>query len=307
MDIRQKAVKKLCRLRVKKINVLYGYIFIAPVIVGMLLFTFWPLIESLYTSFTLYDSVGAHEWVGFRNYKQLLFTSGTEKDLFLKSLGTTMLYAVISIPLNIFFSFFLALLLNTKLKGIKIFRALFYVPCILPMAASVLVFKELFSYNGGWFNNALVSMKLPRYGFFSTEQTALPSLIIYSLWNMGSSMLIWLSAFNSVPKDVYEAADVDGASGVRKLFKITIPLVTGTIFYNVIMGIIGGLQVFAPAQLFNGPNESTTTVVVLLYRYGMSYNQMGIASAMSWILALIIMFFTFMAFMSKKLWVYGED
>ena len=181
MDIRQKAVKKLCRLRVKKINVLYGYIFIAPVIVGMLLFTFWPLIESLYTSFTLYDSVSAHEWVGFRNYAQLLFTSGPEKDLFLKSLGTTMLYAVISIPLNIFFSFFLALLLNTKLKGIKIFRALFYVPCILPMAASVLVFKELFSYNGGWFNNALVSIGASRYGFFSTEQTALPSLIIYSL------------------------------------------------------------------------------------------------------------------------------
>ena len=303
---RAKAIKQLCRKRTKKENIFYGYIFIAPVIVGMLIFTFWPLLESFYTSFTEYDNVSPHVWVGFENYSKILFQQGEMRDMFIKALGNTLVYAVVSIPVNIVCSFFLALLVNNKLRFVKVFRALFYIPCILPMAASVLVFKEMFSYNGGLFNQFLVLIGLPKYGFFSTAGTAMPSLIFYSMWNMGASMLIWLSAFNSVPKDLYEASGIDGAGAFGKLIHVTVPLVTGTIFYNVIMGIIGGLQIFAQAQLFNGPEESTTTVVVLLYRYGMGYNEMGVASAMSWVLALVIMFFTAMAFLSKKLWVYGE-
>lgn len=139
--------------------------------------------------------------------------------------------------------------------------------------------------------------------------TAMPSLIIYSLWNMGSSMLIWLSAFNSVPSDVYEAARIDGAGGFSRLFRITFPLVTPIIFYNLVMGIIGGLQIFAQVYLMTngGPLQATTTVVMLIFQKGLTEMEMGPASAMAWILALIIMALTAVTFLTRKFWVYSEE
>ncbi len=288
----------------KIITALCGYIFISPVILGMLIFTAVPLAESLYTSFTEYYNVGDHIWVGIANYKAVF-----DLPLFWKAMGNTFYYACVSIPVNLVCSFFLAYMLNTKTKGVKIYRAIFYSPCIIPTAASVIVFADLFNPTFGWFNQLLRMVGLPPYPFMTQVETAMPSMIIYSMWNMGSSMLIWLAAFNSVSPDLYEAAEIDGAGWATKLFKITLPLVTPVIFYNLVMGIIGGLQLFAQVYLMTngGPLQATTTVVMLIYQYGLSQMDMGFASAMAWILAAVIMILTAITFITRKLWVYSED
>lgn len=292
---------RITKTKVK--NTAYGYLFILPVIAGMLIFTFVPLIESLYTSFTEYHNVGDHIWVGLGNYKDVF-----HMRLFRKALKNTFYYAGLSIPINLFCSFFLAYMLNTKARGVKVYRALFYAPCIIPTAASVIVFADLFNPTFGWFNQLLEGLGLPPYPFMTEVSTAMPSLIIYSLWSMGSSMLIWLSAFNSVPADVYEAARIDGAGGFARLFRITLPLVTPIIFYNLVMGIIGGLQIFAQVYLLTngGPLQSTTTVVMLIFQYGLTDMEMGLASAMAWVLAVIIMALTAITFVTRKFWVYSE-
>ena len=293
---------RITKTKVK--NVAYGYLFILPVIAGMAIFTFWPLAESFYTSFTEYYNVGDHIWVGLENYENVL-----TMPLFIKALKNTFYYAGLSIPINLFCSFFLAYMLNAKLPGVKVFRALFYAPCIIPTAASVIVFADLFNPTFGWFNQIIEGLGLPPYPFMTEVSTAMPSLIIYSLWNMGSSMLIWLSAFNSVPSDVYEAARIDGAGGFSRLFRITFPLVTPIIFYNLVMGIIGGLQIFAQVYLMTngGPLQATTTVVMLIFQKGLTEMEMGPASAMAWILALIIMALTAVTFLTRKFWVYSEE
>ena len=285
-------------------TILCGYIFLSPVIVGMLVFTAVPLIESFYTSFTEYYNVGEHIWLGFDNYKAVF-----ELPLFWKAMKNTFYYAGVSIPLNMFCSFFLAYMLNTKLRGVKIFRAIFYSPCIIPTAASVIVFADLFNPTFGWLNQILELLGLHPYTFMQEVETAMPSMVIYSMWNMGAPMLIWLAAFNSVSPDIYEAAEIDGVGWVTKLFKITFPLVTPVIFYNLVMGIIGGLQLFAQVYLMTngGPLQSTTTVVMLIYQYGLTQMDMGFASAMAWILAAVIMILTAITFITRKLWVYSED
>ncbi len=285
-------------------NTAYGYLFILPVILGMAIFTFVPLAESFYTSFTEYHNVGEHIWVGLGNYKDVLTL-----PLFRKALKNTFYYAGVSVPVNLFCSFFLAYMLNTKLRGVRVYRALFYLPCIIPTAASVIVFADLFNPTFGWFNQILQGVGIPPYPFMTEVGTAMPSLIIYSMWGMGASMLIWLSAFNSVPADVYEAAKIDGAGAFSKLFRITLPLVTPMIFYNLVMNIIGGLQIFAQVYLLTngGPLQATTTAVMLIYRYGLKQMDMGMASAMAWILAVIIMLLTAITFITRKFWVYGEE
>ena len=288
----------------KLITIICGYIFISPVVIGMLIFTAVPLIVSLYTSFTEYYNVGEHIWIGIANYQ-----AGFKLPLFWKAMKNTFFYAGISIPVNMFGSFFLAYMLNAKIKGQKIYRAIFYSPCIIPTAASVIVFADLFNPTFGWFNQILETFGLPPYTFMQEVETAMPSMIIYSMWNMGSSMLIWLAAFNSVSTDLYEAAEIDGANWSVKLFSITFPLVSPVIFYNLVMGIIGGLQLFAQVYLMTngGPLQSTTTIVMLIYNYGLLQMDMGFASAMAWILAFIIMILTAITFITRKFWVYSED
>lgn len=281
-----------------------GYLFISPVIVGMLVFSLVPLIESFYTSFTLYDNVSAHQFVGFQNYAEMF-----NMPLFWKAFKNTVVYACVSIPVNIVCSFFLAWLLNFNVKGVKIYRALFYSPCIIPIVASTVVFADLFNPTFGWFNQILKAVGLPPYTFMTKPETAMPSMIIYSMWSMGGSMLIWLSCFNSIPKELYEAAAIDGANGFQKLMKFTVPLSTPIIFYNLVMGIIGGLQLFAQVYLLTngGPLDSTLTVVMMIYNYGINYMEMGIASAMAWFLAIVIVILTVITFITRKYWVYGEE
>ena len=279
-----------------------GYIFLLPVIVGLALFTILPLCKSLYYSFTEYDNITSPVWIGVRN-----FVSMWSEPFFVKSVGNTFLYAFVSVPLGLFCSFFLALALSTNLKGIKVFRALFYLPVILPAVASGVLITDLFSHTYGIYNRILTALGMPRFPFFAAENTAMFSLILYGLWGMGSSMLIWLAGFRSVSETYYEVAKIEGGGPFWTLFHVTIPMTTPTIFYNLVMGIINAMQIFTPVYVITsgGPNGATSTLAYLIYIYGLSYWEMGLASAMAWFLFVIIMGMTLIVFKTNK-WVYYE-
>lgn len=290
------------KTKVKIKRTLTGYTFLLPVIIGLLLFTLWPLIKSLYYSFTEFDNITPPKWVGWRNFRLMW-----SERYFTKSIINTFLYAFISVPLSLFCSFFLALLLSSKLKGIKVFRALFYLPVILPAVASGVLITDLFSYTYGIYNRIFMLLGLSRFPFFTSENTALLSLILYSLWGMGSSMLIWLAGFRSVSETYYEVARIEGGGPVWTLLHVTIPMTTPTIFYNLVMGIITSMQIFTPVYVITsgGPNGATSTLAFMIYQYGLSYWEMGMASAMAWFLFVIIMVLTAVVFVTNK-WVYYE-
>lgn len=279
-----------------------GYVFLMPVIIGLVFFTAYPLVKSFYYSFTEYNNITPPVSVGFKNYVKMWNAIN-----FSKSIGNTFLYALVSVPLGLFCSFFLALALSVKLRGIKVFRALFYLPVILPAVASGVLMTDLFSYTYGIYNRILMALGLPRFAFFTSEKTAMFSLILYSLWGMGSSMLIWLAGFRSVGETYYEVAKIEGGGKLWTLLHVTIPMTTPTIFYNLIMGIINSMQVFTPIYVITsgGPNGSTSTLAYVIYTYGMSYREMGLASAMAWFLFAIIMLMTVAVFKTNK-WVYYE-
>ncbi len=290
------------KTKVKLKRTVTGYVFLLPVIIGLALFTVLPLVKSFYYSFTEYNNITPPINVGLQNYKDMW-----SQMFFTKSVINTFVYAFISVPLGLFCSFFLALGLNAKLKGIKVFRALFYLPVILPAVASGILITDLFSYTYGIYNRIFMALGLGRFAFFTSEKTAMLSLIVYSLWGMGSSMLIWLAGFKSVSDTYYEVAKIEGGGPVWTLLHVTVPMTTPTIFYNLIMGIINSLQVFTPVYVITsgGPNGSTSTLAYMIYTFGMSYRKMGLASAMAWFLFVIIMALTLFVYKTNK-WVYYE-
>lgn len=290
------------KTKTKLYRILTGYAFLLPVIIGLVLFTVWPLCKSFYYSFTEFDNILPPVWIGFKN-----FTEMWQEPFFVQSISNTFVYAFVSVPLGLFCSFFLALMLSTNLKGIKVFRALFYLPVILPAVASGILILDLFSYTYGIYNRILMMLGLSRFPFFTSENTALFSLILYSLWGMGASMLIWLAGFHSVSETYYEVAKIEGGNALWTLLHVTVPMTTPTIFYNLIMGVINSMQVFTPVYVITsgGPNGATSTLAYQIYIYGLSYWEMGMASAMAWFLFVIIMLLTLLVFKTNK-WVYYE-
>lgn len=284
-------------------DIIDGYLFLLPVILGLLFFTLWPILYSFYISFTEFDNVSPAIWVGGLNYVKMF-----KNSLFVKSIGVTIIYAVVSVPLGLFLSFFLAYMLNRDIKGMKVYRAIFYAPVIIPTVASSLIFRDLFDPTYGYINSLITSLGLPPYTFFSEPETALPSLIMYSMWGMGSSMLIWLAGFHSIPTALFEVAEIEGAKWYHRLIWLVIPLSTPMIFYNLIMAIIGSLQSFGQVYILTngGPRGATTTIVLMIYNYGFRYFEMGVASAMAWFLFAIIFVLTLITFKTSK-WVYYGD
>ena len=231
-------------VRYKKIknakDVLWGLLFASPVIIGVLVFTFYPALESLYFSFTDYDMFNKPTFKWLNNYR-VMFVIDPD---FWTVWKNTVLYAVISIPLNLFLGFFLAQAANFKVKGITVYRTLFYLPVIIPGVASGLLFMDMFLVGpSGMLNNILKSIGLPALSWFSEARTSLATFIFMNVWNVGGGMIIWLSCFKNIPLTLYEAAELDGANAWHKLLSITIPMSTPIIFYNLITGIIGSLQV----------------------------------------------------------------
>ncbi|SFB58323.1 multiple sugar transport system permease protein [Cohnella sp. OV330] len=284
----------------------YGLLFTSPAILGFLIFTLGPMIASLALSLTDYNVFKAHaSFVGFDNYARLF--SG-EDDLFYKSLGITFYFVLLRVPAVIIISFVVALLLNMNVKGRAVFRTIIYLPSIVPAVASAMIWMWLLNPDLGLINSALRWLHLPTSNWLYSENSVIPSVVLTTLWGIGGTVIIFLAGLSGIPKQYYEAIEVDGGGWYSKLRHITLPMVTPTIFFNTIMAIIGSFQVFNEAYILTqgGPNNRSLFYVFYLWRTAFRDTEMGYASALAWVLFLIILFFTFIVFRTSKSWVYYE-
>ncbi|WP_414693778.1 carbohydrate ABC transporter permease [Paenibacillus sp.] len=282
----------------------WGILFALPAMLGFIIFVAGPMIASLIFSMTDWSIGSDMKFTGLENYR----TMTAEDPLFSKSLFVTLYYTIGSVPLGIMAAFLIAMLLNQKVKGLAIFRTVYYLPVLVPSIANSMLWLWLFNPDFGLFNSMLRSVGLPGSQWIYSETAAIPSLILMSTWGVGNAAVIFLAGLQGVPGHLYEAVEVDGGGALRKFWHVTLPSMTPTIFFNVIMGMIGTLQVFDQAYVMTngGPNNATLFYIFYLYRKAFSEAQMGYAAALAWVLFLIIMALTALVFRSSRFWVYYE-
>ena len=284
---------------------LWCYVFIAPAVLGVLLFAIGPMIASFVLSLTSYDMLSSPEFVGMKNYVKL-----ASDPLFGKSLQVTMLYAVVVVPGTLLMGLVVAILLNAKIPTMSFFRSAYYLPSVIGGVAVARVWAMLYNGDHGLFNLALGLVGVQGPGWLTDEHWAIWALIFMGIWGFGGTMLIYLAGLQSIPNELYEAAAVDGASKLRQHIFITVPMLSNVTFFNLVMGIIGALQVFAePFVLTNGtgnPNNSTLLLPLYLYRVAFDYLEMGYASAIAWVVFAITLVLTALVFRSLPFWVHTE-
>lgn len=284
-----------------------AYIFLAPWLIGIIGITALPMLASLYLSFTNYGVIGLPTWVGFDNYVRL-FTSDRR---FIKSIWVTLTYVGWSVPLVLIFSLAIAVALNRGLKGLAIYRSLFYIPSLIGASVGIgLLWKEVFGERGvvndilGWFGVA-------GRGWINNPTFALPTVIALHVWTFGASMVIFLAALRQIPESYYEAASIDGANAWQRFKRITLPLITPVIFFNTVLLLINSFQSFTQAFVVSngrgGPVDSTLLYSLYLYQQAFQQLQMGYASAMAWILLVAIGLATALMFWSARFWVFYGD
>lgn len=269
-------------------------VFLFPWLIGFFVFLAGPILASFYLSFTDYDILRKPLWIGFDNYTSLF-----NDPVFWKSLRVTFLYAFITLPLSVIVGITIAVVLNQKIIGISFYRTCYYLPSIIPLVASSIVWLWIFRGDeGGLLNGFLRTFGINGPLWFSDPKWALVALIVMSLWSIGNSVLIYLAGLQDIPQSLYEAADMDGATFWHKLFFITIPMLTPTIFFNLIIGIISVFQYFVPAYVMTsgGPQYATTFYSLYAYQNAFEDFKLGYAASMSWILFLLVVFFTWLAF-----------
>lgn len=283
-----------------------GYVFIAPWLIGFFAFTIIPVLASLYFSFADYDLLSAPKFAGAGNYIQMF----TSDPLFWKSLWITFYFVFISVPLRLAFALAVAMLLTVNTKATGIYRTAFYIPSIVGGSIAIAVlWKRIFS-SDGILNGLLAFIGIETdMAWIADERTAIWTLVLLAVWQFGSSMLIFLAGLKQIPDSYYEAADMDGANPFQKFFRITLPMLTPVIFFNLIMQMINGFMSFTQSFVVTegGPLESTLFYALYLYRQSFQFYQMGYGCAMAWIMLIIISFFTFMIFKSSNSWVYYES
>jgi oligogalacturonide transport system permease protein len=282
----------------------HGMIYIAPWLIGFLLFTLYPFCTSFYLSFTKYDLVSAPKWIGLTNYERMF-----RDPVFLKSIRVLFEYVLCEVPLKIIISLLVAIILSMKLKGINFFRTAYYIPSILGSNVAIAVlWKSVFQSNG-LINQVIGIFGAQPVGWFGEEFPALLTIVLLRVWEFGSTMVIFLAGLQSIPVDLYEAASVDGCKKIRQFFKITIPLLSPTIFYNVVMQLINAFQEFNGPYLITrgGPQNGTYFLPMLIYDATFKDYKMGYAAAMSWFLFVVILIFTVLVFRYSKYWVFYND
>jgi multiple sugar transport system permease protein len=287
-------------------NLVVGLLFVSPWILGFLLFAVYPLIASVYYSMTNFDFIRDPQFIGLKNYQRLFTTDPDFKIV----VYNTFYYVAIAVPLGVAISFLIANMLNGKLMGRSTFRGLIYVPAIMPAMCTAIVWLFLLNVQYGAINGALKTAGMPTIPFLSSPDLAKPSLIMIYIWLQGAAVTTFLAALQDVPRSLYEAADLDGASGWAKFWSVTVPMCTPVILFNLIMGIIVGFQEFTVPWMLTqgGPMKSTELYAVNLYRSGFIQLSMGKASAMAWVLFMIIMVFSIIMFRTSARWVYyGGD
>jgi len=296
--------KRIRRMRLRRKEAIAGYAFALPSILGLFLFVLGPVIATLLFSFTRYDIISSPQWVGGQNYNRLF----TEDRYFLTCLWNTFFYAALSVPLGTLLSLGLAMLLNQPIRGRSIYRTLFYLPTVVPVVAGSLLWAWLFNEEYGLINVVLGGLGLPAAPWLTSEDWSKPALIIMGFWHVGGGMIIFLAALQGVPRSLYEAARIDGAGFSHSFRHVTLPMISPAMFFMLVMGVIGALQVFAQAYLMTngGPVNSTLFYVLYLYRQAFQDLRMGYASSMAWVLFLVILALTGIQFALSKRWVYYE-
>ena len=283
-----------------------GFLWISPWIIGFLVFTFGPMVVSLYLSFTRYKIGDTPEWIGLANYAEAFFAD----KLFWPSLGRTIYFAVAMVVLGVPLSLLAAVLLNQRLKGTALFRAMFYLPSLTPVVSLAVIWAWLLQPQFGLVNYALSMVGAKGPDWLTSRVWVIPAIILISLWASvgGGRMIIFLAALQGVPNELYEAAEIDGAGAFARLRYITIPLISPTILFNAIISIIGSLSVFSLAYIATdgGPNYGSWFYMMHLYQNAFSYFQMGYASALAWILFVIMMALTMLQMGLSRRWVHYE-
>ncbi len=280
-----------------------GYLFILPWLLGFLIFVLGPMIASFYLSFTDYEVVKPPKFVGLANYQRM-----AQDRLFWQALKVTTIYAVVSTPLVLALSFAVALLMNQKVRFVGLWRTIYYVPTLVPLVASTMLWLWIFNPQFGLLNTLLryVGIEGPRW--LGHSRWALPSLILMSLWSVGGPMLIYLAGLQGIPTDLYEAVDIDGGGRWAKFRYVTLPMMSSVIFFNLVLGMIASFQAFAVPFLMTagGPRYATLFYVLYLYQNAFQFFRMGYASALAWILFMIILLLTALVFRWSAMWVYYE-
>lgn len=284
-----------------------AHLFLLPWFIGLFVIVLGPMIGSLYLSFTDYNVLSAPDWVGVDNYVRM-FTQDTR---YLKSVGVTLVYVVVSVPLQLAFALGLALILDKGVRGLAFYRSVYYLPSLLGSSVAIaILWRQVFG-GDGIFNDFLGFFGIQGISWISTPGTAVYTLVALSVWTFGAPMVIFLAGLRQIPEMYSEAAAVDGAGPIRRFFSITFPLLTPVIFFNLILQMIGAFQAFTQAFVVSdgrgGPVDSTLFYTLYLYQEGFAGFRMGYASAMAWILLIVIAAFTGISFLISKYWVFYED
>jgi multiple sugar transport system permease protein len=283
---------------------LAGYAFIAPWLIGFFAFTLIPVIASLVLAFTNFDNMSPPQWVGLANFQQMF----TRDFRYWKSVQATFFYVFTAVPLRLVVALAIAMLLNTNRKGISFYRAAFYAPSIVGGSVAVaIMWREIFGSKGA-VNALMAILGVPEVNWLGNPQTAIWTLVTLAAWQFGSPMLIFLAGLKQIPNELYEAASIDGASAWQRFLRITLPMLSPVIFFNLIMQVISGFLVFTQAYVITGglPLDTTLFYALYLYRRAFETFQMGYGAAMAWVLLLVIAFFTALIFRSSARWVFYE-
>ena len=281
---------------------IWFYIFLLPWLIGFLIFTLFPILASLGLGFTRYNAIKPLDWVGLKNF---IFLS--KDTIFIKSLRVTLTYTVIFVPIQLMISLFLAVLLNLRVFGMRTIRTIYYLPAILPTVVTGLVWVWLFNPDFGLLNFLLFKIfGIHGPNWLGSERWVMSAVIISGLWGMGAGVLIFLAALQNVPDELYEAAELDGATVLHRFWHVTIPMISPVILYNLLIFMIGALQVFARIYVLTagGPNYGSYFYNLYVYDNAFSYFKLGLASAQAWILFIIIMLMTLITLRSSGRWVY---
>jgi multiple sugar transport system permease protein len=291
--------------RTRKQN-LVAFVFLLPWLAGLLIFTVGPMLASLYYSFTSYDLLSAPQWVGLDNYVRMF----TQDDRYLTALRVTFIYVFVSVPLKLAFSLVLAVLLSKGLRAVGLYRAVYYVPSLLGGSVAIaILWRQIFGL-GGIVNQGLGVLGINgQDSLISTPNTAMLTLVLLAVWQFGSPMLIFIAGLKQIPGELNDSAQVDGAGPLRRFFQITLPLLTPLIFFNLVLQVIASFQVFTSALIVTGggPADATLFYTLYLYQQGFGNYQMGYASAMAWVLMIIVIVFTVLIFFTSKYWVFYQD
>ena len=290
----------------EKRNLRNGLLFASPWLIGFAVFVCYPIVASFYYSLCYYDAITTPKFIGLENYKMLLFND----SLLWKSLYNTLYIVVLGLPIGLIVSLALALFLNQKVRGLAVYRTIYYLPSITPVVALSILWLWLLNPQMGLINTILVpilgKLKLSAPGWLGDPFWAKPALVLMGVWGVGNTIIIFLAGLQNVPQQLYESAEIDGANSWRKLWNITLPMLSPVIFFNVIMGIIGSFQYFTQVWIMTrgGPQDATLFYALYLFNNAFLFFKMGYASAMAWVLFLITLICTLTIFKSSAKWVY---